>query len=66
MSALVRVERLIQLALLLPAATFVGWAIGYGLDQWLHQQWIYLVGLIVGAFSGFVQVFRVVSQLNKE
>jgi ATP synthase protein I len=66
LSALVRVERLIQLALLLPAATFVGWAIGYGLDQWLHQHWIYLAGLIVGAFSGFVQVFRVVSQLNKE
>jgi ATP synthase protein I len=66
LSAVVRVESLIQLALLLPAATFVGWAMGYGLDQWLHQHWIYLAGLILGAFAGFVQVFRVVSKLNKE
>jgi F0F1-type ATP synthase assembly protein I len=66
LSALVRVESLIQLALFFPAATFIGWAIGYGLDHWLHQHWIYLVGLILGVAAGFVQVFRVVAQLNKE
>jgi F0F1-type ATP synthase assembly protein I len=65
-NALVRAESLIQLALLLPAATFVGWAIGFGLDTWLHQHWIYLAGLILGAVAGFVQVFRIVAQLNKE
>jgi ATP synthase protein I len=66
LSTLVRIESLIQLTLLLPAATFVGWAIGFGLDHWLHQRWIYLPGLILGAVAGFVQVFRVVSRLNRE
>jgi ATP synthase protein I len=66
LGSLVRVESLIQMALLLPTATFVGWAIGLGLDHWLHQHWIYLAGLILGAVAGFVQVFRLVSLLMKE
>src|SRR6266436_3247455 len=37
MKSLVQVESLIQLALLLPAATVIGWLIGVGLDRWLHQ-----------------------------
>jgi ATP synthase protein I len=64
--SLVRVERLIQIALLLPAATVVGWLIGMGLDRWLHQTWVSVVGLILGAAAGFVEVFRIVFALNKE
>jgi ATP synthase protein I len=65
MKSLVQVESLIQLALLLPAATVIGWLIGVGLDRWLHQQWIYIAGLILGAAAGFVQIFRVVlGQMN--
>lgn len=64
--SLVRVESLIQLGLLLPAATVIGWLIGVGLDRWLHQDWIYIPGLILGAGAGFVQIFRIVFALNKE
>jgi ATP synthase protein I len=60
LSSVVQVERLIQLALMLPAATVIGWLIGVGLDRWLHQHWIYIVGLLLGAAAGFVQIFRVV------
>jgi ATP synthase protein I len=66
MRSLVRVESLIQLALMLPAATVIGWLIGVGLDRWLHQNWIYIVGLILGAVAGFVQIFRVVLAETKE
>jgi ATP synthase protein I len=66
MRSLVQIESLIQLALLLPAATVVGWLIGVGLDRWLHQHWIYIVGLIFGAVAGFVQIFRVVLANAKE
>ncbi|HZZ38011.1 MAG TPA: AtpZ/AtpI family protein [Acidobacteriaceae bacterium] len=59
--ALVRAERLTQIAFILPAAVFVGWIAGAGLDQWLHQHWIYLAGLLLGAVAGFVQVFRLVA-----
>ncbi len=66
MKSLVQVESLIQLALVLPIATVIGLLIGMGLDKWLHQHWIYIPGLVLGAAAGFVQIFRVVFALNKE
>ena len=56
----VQVARYSQLALVLPAATFVGWLIGVGLDRWLHTKWLYLVGLIVGIAAGFIELIRTV------
>jgi ATP synthase protein I len=61
---LVRAERLMQIAFILPAAVAVGWAVGAGLDKWLHQHWIYLAGIVLGAVAGFVEVIRLV--LNNE
>jgi ATP synthase protein I len=66
MQSLVQVESLVQLALMLPVATVVGWLIGLGLDKWLHQHWIYIAGLILGAAAGFVEIFRVVLRQAKE
>jgi F0F1-type ATP synthase assembly protein I len=64
--SLVQVESLIQLGLVLPIATVIGLLIGMGLDKWLHQHWIYIPGLILGAVAGFVHIFRVVLALSKE
>jgi ATP synthase protein I len=66
LQSLVRIETLIQLALLLPAAVVIGWALGLVLDRWLHQHWINILGLIAGAVAGFVQIFRVVLSHSKE
>ena len=66
LQSLVRIETLIQLALLLPAAVVIGWALGLVLDRWLHQHWINILGLIAGAAAGFVQIFRVVLSHSKE
>jgi ATP synthase protein I len=66
LQSLVRIESLIQLALLLPAAVVIGWAIGLALDRWLHQHWINILGLIAGAVAAFVQIFRVVLSHSKE
>ena len=66
MKSLVQVEKLIQLALVLPIATVIGWLAGAGLDKWLHQHWIYIPGLILGATAGFVEIFRVVMAQMKE
>jgi F0F1-type ATP synthase assembly protein I len=61
-----RIQTLIQLALLLPAAVVIGWALGLVLDRWLHHHWINILGLIAGAAAGFVQIFRVVLSHSKE
>ena len=56
----VQVARYSQLALILPAATLVGWLIGVCRDHWLHTTWLYLLGLIAGIAAGFVELVRTV------
>ena len=66
MGTLLRAEKLTQIAFILPVAVFVGWLLGALLDRWLHQHWIYLVGIILGAVAGFVQIFRLVAATGKD
>jgi F0F1-type ATP synthase assembly protein I len=46
------------LAFLLPTATFVGYVIGYLLDKALGTNFLYIVFLVLGIVSGFVQLIR--------
>jgi F0F1-type ATP synthase assembly protein I len=46
------------LALLLPLATFVGFAIGYGLDHLFHTAFLSWIFLALGTVSGFIQLLR--------
>src|ERR1035441_2752062 len=50
--AYVEAEKLMQIAILLPAAAFIGWLIGAWLDRWLHQTWIAIFGIVFGGISG--------------
>ena len=63
---LLQVSRFVELGVLLPAATFIGWLIGAGLDKWLHTTWLYIVGLILGIAAGFVQLIRTVLAAEKK
>lgn len=47
-----------SLAFLLPAATVVGYVIGYWLDKAFGTHFLYLVFLILGIAAGFVQLIR--------
>jgi ATP synthase protein I len=58
MDAVVKAERLTQIAFVLPAAVLIGWGAGVLLDKWLHQHWIYIVGLIFGAIAGMFEAVR--------
>lgn len=51
-------ERLIEIAFIMPAALVIGWLIGAGLDKWLHQHWIYILGIVFGFVAGFIEVLR--------
>lgn len=54
-----------QIAFVIPAAVVIGLFLGKLLDYWLHTKWLFLVGIIVGAIAGFVDVIRTVIRQNK-
>ncbi|MGB7265247.1 MAG: AtpZ/AtpI family protein [Terracidiphilus sp.] len=58
LGAWVQAEKMIQVALMLPCAAFIGWAAGVGLDHLLHQTWIAMAGVVLGIVSGLVGAVR--------
>jgi ATP synthase protein I len=62
---LVKVESMVQLAIALPAGCVIGWLGGSWLDRHFHQTWISIVGILLGAAAGFVQIFATVSRYLK-
>ncbi|HEY2169595.1 MAG TPA: AtpZ/AtpI family protein [Candidatus Angelobacter sp.] len=54
----VAAEKYLQLGITIPAATFVGWLIGAGLDRWMGSHSLALGGLILGTVAGFVYFIR--------
>jgi ATP synthase protein I len=58
LQTLAKAEKLTQIAMVLPCALLIGWGGGVLLDKWLHQHWIYIVGLIFGAIAGMVEAVR--------
>ena len=66
LATLVQAEKLMQIAILLPSAAFVGWLIGAFLDKKLHQSWIGIAGIVFGGISGLVYVIRLVMTTNTD
>ncbi|HEY0565803.1 MAG TPA: AtpZ/AtpI family protein [Terriglobales bacterium] len=64
--AMVSIAKYSHLGLVLPAAAFVGWIIGYGLDHLLHTTWITWAGLGLGVFAGFYDLIRAAVQMGRE
>jgi ATP synthase protein I len=62
---LVKAESMIQLALVLPAACLIGALGGGALDKHFHTGWMVVVGVLLGATAGFVQIFRTASRFMK-
>lgn len=57
---LVQAEKLMQIAILLPSAAFIGWLLGAWADKAFHQSWIGIAGIAFGGISGLVYVVRLV------
>jgi ATP synthase protein I len=60
LATLVQAEKMMQIALLLPSAAFVGWLMGAGLDKLFHTTWIAAAGIVFGGVAGLVYVVRLV------
>ena len=61
----VRAESMVQIALAVPLSTIIGWGLGDWLDHKMHQSWISILGLVLGAVAGFVQIVRVANHANR-
>ncbi len=59
----VQVGRYLSLATLLPAASVVGYLIGYGLDHLFGTHFLRIVFLVLGSIGGFVNLIQ---QLNRD
>ena len=55
---MVTVGEYTSLAFMLPAATLIGYVIGYLLDRAFHTNFLYIPFLILGIAAGFVQLVR--------
>jgi F0F1-type ATP synthase assembly protein I len=56
------IGKYLNLALLLPISTFVGYLMGYGLDMLFHTTWIRYVFLLLGSVAGFIELIRELSK----
>jgi ATP synthase protein I len=62
-TAAARYAQFSGLALLLPASTVIGYAIGYYLDKHFGTTWLQIAFLILGAVAGFVGL---ISQIMRD
>lgn len=65
-SALATLGVYLSLAMTLPVSTAVGYFMGVLLDRAFGTHFLYLVFLILGIVSGFVQLFRQVMRDNAQ
>jgi F0F1-type ATP synthase assembly protein I len=65
-NVLVTAARYSEIGFIIPAAVFLGYALGRLLDYWLHTRWVNIAGVIFGAVVGFVQMIRMASALSRD
>ncbi len=60
------VARYSEIGFIIPAAVLLGFILGKVLDHYLHTTWIYIVGLLVGAAAGFIEMIRMAVRSNSD
>ena len=63
---LVKAESMIQLAIALPIGCLIGWLAGSWADRHFGQHWIGIMGVLLGAAAGFLQMFRTAAKYLKD
>lgn len=65
-SAIVQAEKMVQIALILPCAAFIGWLLGDWIGGRTHQPWIGALGVVLGGAAGLFYVVRLALDAVKE
>jgi F0F1-type ATP synthase assembly protein I len=63
---LATVGRYTSMAFLLPSSTLAGYVVGYLLDKAFGTHFLYIVFLVLGIVSGFVQLIRQVQRDTRD
>jgi len=58
------VGKYLELAMLLPIATLVGGAMGWGLDKLFGTHYLYIVFGVLGSVGGMMQLVRGLSKMT--
>ena len=61
----IKAETMVQLAIALPAGCLVGWLGGHWLDHHFRQNWMGIVGILLGAAAGFLQILTTAQRFLK-
>jgi F0F1-type ATP synthase assembly protein I len=64
-NAAVTWARYSEIAFIIPAGVVAGLLMGKLADYFLHTHWLTIVGIIIGAIAGFMQLIRMVTRENK-
>jgi F0F1-type ATP synthase assembly protein I len=59
-NAAVTWARYSEIAFIIPAGVVAGLLMGKLADYLLHTHWLFLLGIIIGAIAGFMQLIRMV------
>lgn len=62
----VQVEKVGQIALVLPSAVLIGWLGGAWLDGHFHQSWMTITGFLLGCVAGMTSAIRMAMTLVAE
>lgn len=66
LQSLVQVEKITQIAVILPCAVCIGWLGGAWLDGYFHQKWMTLVGFVLGCVAGMTSAIKLAISLVNE
>lgn len=55
-----------SLAFALPVSCLAGYAIGYYLDRYFETHFLYIVFLLLGVASGFLQIYKQIQKEDKD
>lgn len=66
LQSLVQVEKITQIAVILPCAVCIGWLGGAWLDHHFHQKWMTLVGFVLGCIAGMTSAIKLAISLVNE
>lgn len=66
LQSVVQVEKISQIAFILPVAVLIGWLGGAWLDQHFHQSWMTLTGFILGSIAGMTSAIKLALSMVNE